>query len=255
MMTSRMTAAFAIAAMLVAGSASAADKTTTKTTTTKTTKSTKTSKSTAKSAKKAAPKVATPDPKRLLEPAFLTDTAPAVFLARFETSKGPFVIEVTREWAPLGADRFYNLVKNGYYDDVRFFRVVSGFMAQFGLHGDAKVNMAWRPAKIDDDPVKQSNTRGMVTFAMAGPNTRTTQLFINYVDNVRLDSMGFAPFGKVVEGMAVVDGLHSGYGEGAPRGFGPAQDRINSEGNEYLAAGFPQLDHVKTARIVKAAAK
>lgn len=187
----------------------------------------------------------------LLEPSKLTARAPAVFQARFETSTGAFVIEVHREWSPNGADRFYNLVSNGYYDEVRFFRVLAGFMAQFGIHGNEKVNQAWRPASIEDDPVAQSNLRGMVTYAMAGPATRTTQIFINTADNARLDRMGFSPFGKVVEGMDVVDSLHAGYGEGAPRGAGPAQDRIQAEGNVYLAAEFPQLDFIKTARIVK----
>ncbi|HEX7705493.1 MAG TPA: peptidylprolyl isomerase [Thermoanaerobaculia bacterium] len=187
--------------------------------------------------------------KMLLDPAKLEAKAPDVFAAEFETSKGSFVIEVHREWAPNGADRFYNLVSNGYYDGVRFFRVVSGFMAQFGINGDPKVNAAWQPSTIPDDAVNQSNIRGMVTFAMRGPDTRTTQIFINYVDNARLDSMGFAPFGKVIEGMDVVDALHAGYGEGAPRGRGPAQDRIQSEGNTYLEAEFPELDFVKKAVI------
>ena len=186
-----------------------------------------------------------------LQPATLTATAPEVFKVRFETTKGPFVVEVHRAWAPNGADRFYNLVRNGYYDGVRFFRVVSGFMAQFGLHGDPAINAAWEDASIADDPVVGSNTRGMVTFAMAGPDSRTTQLFINLVDNVRLDRMGFAPFGKVIEGMETVDALHSGYGEGAPRGRGPRQDRIGTEGNAYLTAEFPELDSILTARIVE----
>lgn len=193
-----------------------------------------------------------PDLKKLLDPSKLTATAPDVFRARFDTTEGPFVIEVHRDWSPLGADRFYNLVSNGYYDGVRFFRVVSGFMAQFGINGDPAVNAAWKKTAIADDPVTQSNTRGMVSFAMAGPGSRTTQLFINYVDtNVRLDRMGFSPFGKVVEGMEVVDALHAGYGEGAPYGSGPRQDRIENEGNTYLSAEFPELDYIKSARIVK----
>jgi peptidyl-prolyl cis-trans isomerase A (cyclophilin A) len=197
--------------------------------------------------------VAPAAPKRnpLLDPATLTATAPDMYQVRFETSKGPFVVEVNRAWAPQGADRFYNLVQNHYYDDVRFFRVVSGFMAQFGLHGDPAINTAWDDASIQDDPVVGSNTRGTMTFAMAGPNSRTTQVYINLVDNVRLDRMGFAPFGRVIEGMEVVDALHSGYGEGAPRGRGPRQDRIGTEGNAYLAAEFPELDYVVSARIVK----
>lgn len=188
---------------------------------------------------------------KLLDPASLTAKAPDVFKVRFETTEGPFVVEVTRAWAPNGADRIYNLVSNGYYDGVRFFRVVSGFMTQFGINGDPAVNTAWKQATIDDDPVSQSNVRGTVTFAMRGPNTRTTQLFINTVDNIRLDTMGFAPVGKVVEGMDVVDKLYAGYGEGRPRGRGPDQMRLQAEGNAYLDELFPDLDSVVTARIVK----
>jgi peptidyl-prolyl cis-trans isomerase A (cyclophilin A) len=195
----------------------------------------------------AKPSAALPNPKD----AKMNQTAPAKYKAKFETSKGDFVIEVTRDWAPLGADRFYNLVQNGFYDDVRFFRVISGFMAQFGINGDPKLSATWREQRIKDDPVKGSNTRGMVTYAMAGPNTRTSQIFINLVDNVRLDGMGFAPFGKVVEGMDVVDKLHSGYGEGAPRGAGPDQGRVQAEGNAYLNKEFPNLDYVKKATIMK----
>lgn len=202
----------------------------------------------AKGGKKSAKAV---DPKKLLDPAKLTAKAPDVFNARFDTSKGVFVIEVHRDWAPNGADRFYNLVSNGFYDNARFFRVISGFMAQFGINADPKVNDAWQPAVIADDPVKQSNSRGMVSFAMRGPGTRTTQLFINYANNARLDSMGFSPFGKVIEGMEVVDALFAEYGEGAPGGRGPRQDRIQSEGNAYLNAEFPKLDFIKTARIEK----
>ena len=132
----------------------------------------------------------------------------------------------------------------------RFFRVISGFMVQFGINADPKVSAVWRDANINDDPVKQSNTRGMITFATRGPNTRTTQMFINYADNNRLDGMGFAPFGQVVSGMNVVDALYSGYGEGAPRGAGPEQGRIQSEGNAYLTKEFPKLDYIKTATIV-----
>lgn len=179
-----------------------------------------------------------------------TDVGPATYRARFETSAGTFVVEVQRDWAPQGADRFYDLVKSGYYDGQRFFRVLSGFMAQFGIHGDPKVSASWRERRILDDPVKGSNTRGMVSFATAGPNTRTTQVFINYGDNSSLDGMGFAPFGRVVEGMEVVDKLFAGYGEGAPRGHGPDQGRIQSEGNAYLEHDFPKLDYVKKATIV-----
>ncbi len=182
--------------------------------------------------------------------AAMTVRAPATFRARLETSKGAVVIEVQREWAPLGADRFYNLVKSGYYDGTRLFRVIPGFMAQFGIHGDPQVAAAWRDARIPDDPVRQHNTRGMVSFATAGPGTRTTQLFINYGDNSRLDGMGFSPFGRVVEGIAVVDRFYSGYGEGAPRGRGPDQGRIQAEGNAYLERGFPKLESVTRATII-----
>ncbi|MBI4161555.1 MAG: peptidylprolyl isomerase [Acidobacteria bacterium] len=180
----------------------------------------------------------------------MTKTAPDVFRAQFETSKGNFTIEVHREWAPKGADRFYNLVRNGFYDECRFFRVISGFMAQFGLSGDPKISSLWRAERIQDDPGKQSNKRGFVTYAMAGPNTRTTQLFINFDDNSRLDSQGFAPFGQVAQGMEVVDKLHSGYGEGAPNGRGPDQGLIQTQGNEYLKGKFPDLDYIKKATIL-----
>jgi len=179
--------------------------------------------------------------------------APAVFQASFETSKGDFVVEVHREWSPLGADRFYHLVESGYYDGVRFFRVIPGFMAQFGIHGDPTVSAIWRDRHIPDDPVRQSNVRGMISFATAGPSTRTVQVFINYRDNSRLDGMGFAPFGRVVEGMDVVDRLYAGYGEGAPQGRGPQQDRIQAEGNAYLGREFPNLDSVRRARVVAGA--
>ena len=183
-------------------------------------------------------------------PAALKEQAPAVYKVQFDTSKGPFVIEVHRDWAPNGADRFYNLVKNGFYDSTRFFRVIEGFMAQFGVNGDPKVSAVWRESRIKDDPVKVSNKRTFVTFATAGPNTRTTQVFVSYGDNSNLDSQGFSPFGQVVSGMKVVDSLYSGYGEGAPGGRGPSQARVQSEGNAYLASSFPNLDYIKKATIV-----
>jgi peptidyl-prolyl cis-trans isomerase A (cyclophilin A) len=186
---------------------------------------------------------------QLANPAALTEQAPPVYKAKFDTSKGPFVIEVHRDWAPIGADRFYNLVKNGFFDNVRFFRVVSGFMVQFGINGDPSLSARWREARIRDDAVKQSNTRGMVTFATAGPNTRTTQVFINFADNSQLNGMGFAPFGQVISGMNVVDALYSGYGEGAPRGSGPDQGRLQQEGNAYLMKEFGKMDFVKKATI------
>jgi peptidyl-prolyl cis-trans isomerase A (cyclophilin A) len=187
----------------------------------------------------------------LSNPASLNEKAPAVYQAKFDTSKGPFVVEVHRDWAPNGADRFYNLVKNGFYNDVRFFRVLEGFMAQFGINGDPSISAVWRNADIKDDPVKVSNGRGTITFATAGPNTRTTQVFINFGDNAGLDGQGFSPFGKVVSGMDVVDSLYGGYGEGAPRGAGPDQGQVQAQGNTYLQQDYPKLDYVKTATIVQ----
>jgi len=201
------------------------------------------------------PAPAIPNPK-LMNPAALNETAPESYQARFATSKGDFVVEVTRAWAPHGADRFYNLVKNGYYGDGRFFRVVYGFMVQFGINGDPALNAVWRDARIPDDLGQQSNKRGFVTFATAGVNTRTTQVFINTVDrNTNLDDKGFVPFGRIVEGMQVVDKLFSGYGEAAPQGHGPDQNRLQNEGNAYLTKFFPKLDSIKTASIVSPAAK
>ena len=183
------------------------------------------------------------------DPAFDAE-APDSFRVRFETSKGDFVVQVVKAWAPIGANRFYNLVRNGYFDDVRFFRAIQGFMVQFGLNGDPAVNTAWSTKGLRDDPVTQSNQRGYITFAMRGqPNSRTTQVFINLVDNTNLDGMGFAPFGQVVEGMDVVDQLYTGYGEGAPNGTGPDQARLRGEGNAYLQRDFPQLDYVERATI------
>lgn len=185
----------------------------------------------------------------LMDPSKLTEQAPATYKVRFDTSKGPFVIEVTRAWAPAGADRFYNLVKNGFYDNVRFFRVIPGFMVQFGINGDPKIAAPWRTARIEDDPVRQSNTRGMVTYAMAGPNTRTTQVFINFGNNAALDRQGFSPFGRVVSGMNVVDALNAEYGEGAPQGRGPNQGRLQMEGNAYLQKEFGRMDFIRKATI------
>ena len=186
------------------------------------------------------------------DPAKLTGPAPETFKAQFDTTKGKFTIEVTRSLSPNGADRFYNLVRSGYFKDVAFFRVIPGFMCQFGIHGDPGVSAKWRAAAIADDPVKGSNTRGTITFATAGPNTRTTQLFINFADNINLNGMGFSPFGKVTEGMDVVDKINGEYGEGAPRGGGPNQGRVQAEGNTYLKKDFPNLDYIKSATIVPA---
>jgi peptidyl-prolyl cis-trans isomerase A (cyclophilin A) len=174
--------------------------------------------------------------------------APDRFTVRMETTKGPLLIDVQRDWAPRGADRFYTLVREGYFTDIAFFRVIEGFMAQCGIHGDPAVSARWRDRRIADDPPRESNTRGMVSFAMAGPNSRTTQFFVNFVDNSRLDSMGFAPFGRVRD-MSVIDRLYDGYGEGAPRGRGPDQARIQREGNAYLRAEFSDLDYIRSASI------
>ena len=186
----------------------------------------------------------------LLTPDALDEIAPDVFQARFETSKGDFVIEAHRGWSVNGADRFYNLVAGGYFDNVRFFRAVAGFVVQFGIHGDPEVSAIWREQRILDDRVVMSNTRGFVSYAMGGPNTRTAQVFVNLGDNSRLDEMGFSPFGRVVEGMDVVDQLHSAYGDGPPRGRGPDQREIFKSGNDYLSKSFPDLDFVRRATIV-----
>jgi peptidyl-prolyl cis-trans isomerase A (cyclophilin A) len=195
----------------------------------------------------AAPATAVPPARHpaLLDPKKATETAPARFRVRFETTHGSFVIAVTRAWAPLGADRFYNLVRAGFFEDAGFFRVVRGFVVQFGLNADPKVNAVWDAARIADDRVKETNRRGRITFATAGPNTRTTQLFINTGSNGQLDRMGFAPFGEVDSGMNVVDGIYSGYGEK------PDQGRITAQGNAYLKQQFPRLDFIKKAVIVE----
>ncbi len=184
-------------------------------------------------------------------PSELEKAAPDSFIVTFTTSKGPFDVMIRRPLAPKGADRLHFLVNAHYYDGVRFFRVVKGFMAQFGLHGDSGVTSAWRSRRIVDDTVKGTNARGTITFATGGPNTRTTQLFINLVDNRRLDASGFAPLGSVVNGMAVVDSLYDGYGEGAPRGGGPDQGKISREGNAYLSFAYPKLDSIVTARVTR----
>ncbi|QDT35564.1 MULTISPECIES: peptidylprolyl isomerase [Thalassoglobus] len=174
-----------------------------------------------------------------------------MYQVKFETSKGDFTVEVHPEWAPLGAAQFKEIVEDGVFNEARFFRVIEGFMVQFGIAGDPAVSAKWRNKQIKDDPTTQSNTRGMITFATAGPNTRTSQVFINFGDNSFLDNQGFAPFGKVTEGMEVVDALYAGYGEGAPQGRGPGQGQVQSKGNEYLKADFPELDYIKQATVVE----
>jgi peptidyl-prolyl cis-trans isomerase A (cyclophilin A) len=193
---------------------------------------------------------AKPNP-ALLDPSLATEKAPESYRVKMETTAGDFVIEVHREWAPLGADRFYNLVKIGYFNDMAFFRVLTGFMAQAGFNGDPAVSEVWLNARIKDDPVTKSNTAGMVSFANGGPNTRSAQFFVNYGNNAYLDDSGFAPFGKVVEGMDSVTALYSGYGEGEPNGNGPAQSKLYRRGNPYLKAEFPRLDYIKRATVVE----
>ncbi len=185
----------------------------------------------------------------LLRPALLKDKAPESYQVKFTTTKGDFTVTVTRAWAPLGADRFYNLAKHHFYDNASFFRVLPGFVAQFGLSAYPPVNAAWSKATIHDDPIKESNKKYYLTFATAGPNTRTTQVFINLADNPRLDGMGFSAFGQVTEGMNVVDSLYGDYGEGAPSGGGPDQSQIEKQGKPYLDKGWPKLDSIKTTTL------
>jgi peptidyl-prolyl cis-trans isomerase A (cyclophilin A) len=177
--------------------------------------------------------------------------APATFRVRFNTTKGDFVILVHRDWAPLGADRFYELAKMHFYDSNYFFRVLPNFVVQWGINGDPKVSKDWSALTIKDDPPKESNRRGTVTFATSGPNSRTTQVFINLNDNARLDSQGFTPFGEVSEGMGVVEHLYAGYGEGAPQGTGPDQNAITDIGNPYLEEHFPSLDHIRKTEVLQ----
>ncbi|MBZ5528349.1 MAG: peptidylprolyl isomerase [Acidobacteriia bacterium] len=191
----------------------------------------------------------------------MKEKAPEVFDVKFTTTRGDFTLRVTRAWAPLGADRFYNLVKHHFYDGAVFFRVVDGFVAQFGISPYPRVSAAWKHAVIKDDPVKQSNLPGYVTFATDGPNTRTTQLFISLKNNSHLDHMGFSPFGKVTEGTMAVVKLYGGYGDSPDRGGdGPDQDKIEKLGNPYLekglkgGKGWPKLDRIKSAAIVNPSA-
>jgi peptidyl-prolyl cis-trans isomerase A (cyclophilin A) len=201
-----------------------------------------------------AAKTASFDP-ALLQPATLRLKAPAEYDVKFVTTAGEFTVKVTRAWAPNGADRFYNLVRHHFYDGAAFFRVLPGFMAQFGLSAYPEVSKVWETATIKDDPIVQSNHRGFVSFATAGPNTRTTQVFINYGNNEALDRSGFSAFAVVLDGMEVVDKLYNGYGEGAPDGRGPNQGLIGSRGRAYLEKGFPKLDTIRSATLVPAAAE
>lgn len=177
------------------------------------------------------------------------ETAPAEYQVRLETSAGEVVIQVHREWAPLGADRFYNLAKGGFYDDTRIYRVVPGFMAQFGLSGNPYVNQVWKSEYLVDDPVVETNARGRVAFAKGGRHTRTTEVFISYKDNAALDDENFAPFGEVIEGMEFVDAFYGEYGDGPPRGDGPYQAMAAARGNEYLDADFPELTRIVRATV------
>ncbi len=187
--------------------------------------------------------------KKKAEPAAAPQQAPAVFNVLLDTSKGPVTVEIHRDWAPVGADHFYSLVKTGFYDGDRFFRVVRNFVVQFGINGDPKTNALWSTANLPDDPVKESNVKGTLTYATAGPNTRSTQLFINLKDNNSLDKQGFAPIGKVTSGMDVVERLYDSYGDMPPRGQGPDPSVIETQGNDYLAAKFPRLDYIKKATV------
>lgn len=177
--------------------------------------------------------------------------APAEFKVKLDTTKGDIVLKITREWAPKGADRFHALVKAGYYDDCRFYRVLPKYIAQFGINGTPATAAKWKELPIDDDPVKQKNLRGRLTFAKGGPNTRTTNLFFNLKDNTSLDSQGFAPVGEIVEGLELADQLFGGYGDGAPKGRGPSQKRIYEDGNALLQKDFKDLDYIKTAKVME----
>jgi peptidyl-prolyl cis-trans isomerase A (cyclophilin A) len=205
-------------------------------------------KSTTATTSTTAAKKATPA-RNLLDPSSMKTPAPATYKVKFVTSQGDVIIQVTRAWAPIGADRFYNLVRGGFFNGVTFFRVIPGFMAQFGINPDPKVSKVWMNENIVDDPVKGSNKRGFVTFAKASmPNTRSTQVFINYGDNSRLDSDGFAPFGEVIEGMDIVDKFYSGYGGN------PDQGALQQMGKAYTDKSMPKVDLIKTATIVPAVA-
>ena len=186
-------------------------------------------------------------PSPLLHPESLHAKAPATYRVSFATTRGTFVVTVRRAWSPNGADRFYNLVHARFFDGVTFFRVVKGFVVQFGISPDPAVSKAWQNATIKDDPVKVSNTPGTITYADAGPGTRTTQVFVNLGNNAALDAQGFSPFGRVTSGMSVVNKLYAGYGEQPTN----KQQEISTQGDAYLRKVFPKLDRIKTARIVR----
>lgn len=200
--------------------------------------------------RKSATPSARPYDRALLRPSLLKEKAPETYQVKFSTTRGDFVLTVTRGWAPLGADRFYNLVKHHFYDNATVFRVVPGFVAQFGISAYPPVSAAWKRTDLKDDPVTQSNKKGFITFATAGPDTRTTQVFINLADNSPLDSKGFAPFGQVTDGMNVVGMLYDQYGDTA----GIDQDAIEGQGKTYLDKSFPKLDTIKSASLVGVAA-
>ena len=191
-----------------------------------------------------------PPPNPLLQPANFTETAPETFSVEFETTAGSFQVEVHRAWAPRGADRFYNLVRAGFYEGIPFHRVLEGFVADFGIHPDPWVNAAWRQALLRDDPVVESNLRGRMSFSKGGPDRRTVQVFVNLRDNPELDAEGFSPFGEVVEGMETVDALYAAYGDGPPRGEGVYQAMAIAKGDEYFAE-FPELDRIVAVRLVE----
>jgi len=192
-----------------------------------------------------------PPPNPLLQPRSFTERAPALYQVRLETTKGEVVLQVTRQWAPRGADRFYNLVKAGFFDGMAFHRVLDDFVAEWGIHGDPWVNAAWRQALMADEPVRQPNTRGRLVFSKNTPNSRTVQLFINLKYNRSLDGQGYSPIGEVLAGMDVVDSLYSGYGDGPPRGEGVYQAMAIARGDEYLNEEFPLLDRIERAVLVE----
>jgi peptidyl-prolyl cis-trans isomerase A (cyclophilin A) len=191
------------------------------------------------------------DRSALLDTTHSAEIAPETFRVRFETSRGPFVVEAHHAWSPWGVDRFYYLVRRNFYDSAAFFRVLPGYIAQFGINGDPQIAASWQQRLFPDDTTRhESNLRGRISFASAGPHTRNTQLFINLRNNASLDA-SYAPIGEIVEGMNVVDSLWSGYGDGPPGGKGADQSRIFAQGNRYLLKDFPKLDYVKTARVVQ----